>query len=121
LSYDYADNESRRTVLKTVAAFGSGFLFGVSDNGTVSGLDPTTIERQRDRLVSMIRDLVTLGPLHDIRHAEINDRQTLALEVRSGSAGGYGLFPENPELYVRRGATKFRARFNDIAAAINRG
>lgn len=118
------DNESRRTMLKTVAAFASGdggaILFGVSDDGTVNGLDPTTVERQRDRLVNMIRDLVTPGPQYDIRQEEINGRLVLALEVQSGGRGGYGLFPEKPEFYVRRGATTFRARVDDIASAFNR-
>jgi predicted HTH transcriptional regulator len=49
---DGNDNAARRTMLKTVAAFASGdggtILFGVNDDGTVTGLDPATVDRQRD-------------------------------------------------------------------------
>lgn len=118
---DGNDNAARRTMLKTVAAFASGdggtILFGVGDDGTVTGLDPATVDRQRDRLVNMIRDLVAPDPPYAIRIEEIDTRPVLALEVRPGRGGGYALFPDRPEFYVRRGATTFRARVDDIASA----
>lgn len=108
-------------MLKTVAAFASGdggtILFGVSDDGTVAGLDPSTVDRQQDRLVNMIRDLVAPDPPYAIRIEEIDNRPVLALEVQPGRGGGYALFPDRPEFYVRRGATTFRARVDDVASA----
>lgn len=118
---DGNNDAARRTMLKTVAAFASGdggtILFGVSDDGTVTGLDPATVDRQRERLVNMIRDLVTPGPPYNIRVETIDGLPILALEVQPGRRGGYALFPDKPEFYVRRGATTFRARVEDIASA----
>ncbi|WP_433496807.1 RNA-binding domain-containing protein [Sphaerimonospora sp. CA-214678] len=118
---DGNSDNARRTMLKTVAAFASGaggtILFGVSDDGMVTGLDPATLDRQRDRLVNMIRDLVTPDPPYSIRIEEIGGLPVLVLEVQPGRRGGYALFPDKPEFYVRRGATTFRARVEDIASA----
>ena len=110
----------RGAMLKTVAAFASGnggtILFGVSDDGTVTGLDSATMDQRRGRLVSMIRDLVTPELPYDIRVETIDDRTVLVLDVHPGR-GGHALFPDKPEFYVRRGATTFRARVEDIASA----
>jgi len=117
---DGNNNAARRTMLKTVAAFASGdggtILFGVSDDGVVTGLDPATVDRQRDRLVNMIRDLVVPDPSYRITIEEIDGLQVLALEVHPGQRG-YALFPDKPEFYVRRGATTYRARVEEIALA----
>jgi hypothetical protein len=113
--------ESRRTMLKTVAAFASGrggtILFGVSDDGTIAGLDPADVDAQRDRLVHMIRDLISPEPTYTIRTHEVDDRVVLALEIQRGTRGAYAVFPNKPEFYVRRGATTYRARVEEIATA----
>jgi predicted HTH transcriptional regulator len=67
----------------------------------------------------MIRDLIAPGPSYDIRVETIDDRVVLVLDVNPGR-GGYAMFPDKPEFYVRRGATTFRARVEDIASAYAR-
>jgi len=118
------DRESKRTVLKTIAAFATGaggtVLFGVDDvTAEPVGLDTATmpVERQRDRLTNMIRDCIDPEPGYDLQVADLDGKTLLVLHVHAGGRGAYALFPERPEFYVRRGASTFRARQQDIAAA----
>lgn len=124
-----ADNsrEVKRTALKTIAAFATGtggtVVYGVDDETAEPvGLDTATmlIERQRDRLVNMIRDCIAPEPRYDPRLADVDGKTLLVLQVHAGGRGAYALFPEHPEFYVRRGASTFRARQEDIAAAFQR-
>jgi Schlafen, AlbA_2 len=119
--------ETKRTALKTVAAFATGaggtVLYGVDDTTAEPvGLDTATmsIERQRDRLVNMIRDCVDPEPSYDLQVAQVDGRTLLVLQVHAGGHDAYALFPEHPEFYVRRGASTFRARQQDIEAAFQR-
>lgn len=121
-----ADNgrEAKRTALKTVAAFATGvggtMLYGVDDaTAEPVGLDTATmsVERQRDRLVNMIRDCIDPEPGYDLQLAEVDGKTLLVLQVHAGGRGAYALFPERPEFYVRRGASTYRARQQDIEAA----
>jgi hypothetical protein len=103
------DRDSKRTVLKTVAAFATGaggtVVFGIDDaTAELVGLDTPSmaVERQRDRLVDMIRACIDPGPSYDLQLAEVNGKTLLVLQVHSGERGAHALFPQNPEFYVRR-------------------
>lgn len=121
-----ADNsrEAKRSALKTIAAFATGaggtVLYGVDDaTAEPVGLETASmpVERQRDRLVNMIRDCIDSEPSYDPQLADIDGKTLLVLQVHAGGRGAFALFPEHPEFYVRRGASTFRARQEDIAAA----
>jgi hypothetical protein len=43
--------------------------------------------------------------------------QSLHWRMQPGRSGGYVVFPHWPEFYVRRGATTFWARVDDVASA----
>jgi predicted HTH transcriptional regulator len=95
-------NEARLTMLKTMAAFATGnggtILFGVDDDGTVAGLDPTTLDQQRDRLVNMIRTLIVPDPPYNLRIENVYGLVVMALQVQPGAHGAYALFPDKPVL-----------------------
>ncbi|WP_439427704.1 AlbA family DNA-binding domain-containing protein [Micromonospora sp. LA-10] len=111
--------ESRRKVLKTIAAFASGdggtLLFGVDDAAQPIGLDPTTMDRITVAVGSMIRDSIVPEPPYVLRVAEMNGRTLLLVEV-TGGGRWYALNHTKPEFYVRRGASTVPARIDEIAA-----
>jgi hypothetical protein len=114
-----ADPASRKTVLKTVAAFASSteggtILFGVDDDGQTVGVDPATLDDQQVALVSMIRDNIDPEPRYELRTEQLDGRIMLLLEV-TGSGRPHALHPAKPEFYVRRGASTVRARRDEIA------
>jgi predicted HTH transcriptional regulator len=62
-------------------------------------------ERQRDRLVDMIRANIDPAPRCNLQVAEVDGKTLLVLQVHAGGRGANALFPQNPEFYVRRGAS----------------
>jgi predicted HTH transcriptional regulator len=113
--------QERDRLLKTIAGFANGqggtLLLGVSDDEPsilVGVRQPTG--RERDRLVNMIRDVVTPEPAFAIEEAEIEGKVILAIHVAAGSQRPYGLHPDKPAFYVRRGASTFNARQDEIRA-----
>lgn len=111
--------ESRRTVLKTIAAFASGdggtVLFGVDDDAQVLGVDPADLDGLMLKVRNMIRDSIEPEPTYELRATELDGRTLLLAEV-SGGAQWYTLNPARPEFYVRRGASTSPARKREIAA-----
>ncbi len=111
--------ESRKTVLKTIAAFASGeggtLLFGVDDDGQVVGIDPTSLDGQMLAVGNMIRDSIDPEPPYRLRAAELDGKTLLMVEVSSGGKW-YALNPTKPEFYVRRGASTPPARLHEIAS-----
>jgi hypothetical protein len=116
--------ESKRNVLKTVAAFASGeggtVLFGVTDDAQVVGIGPATLDRQMVAVSSMIRDSIDPDPPYILRAAELDGKTLLLVEVASGGRW-YALNPVKPEFYVRRGASTVPARMAEIAAGFGQG
>lgn len=116
-----ATQESRKKMLKTVAAFASGeggtLVFGVSDDAQPVGIGSGTIDQHMLAVASMIRDSITPEPPYRLRAAEMDGHLLLA-EI---SAGGqwYALNPAKPELYVRRGASTVPARMDEITAGFS--
>jgi Putative DNA-binding domain len=117
-----ANPESRKKMLKTVAAFASGeggtVVFGVSDDAQPVGIGSGTMDQHMLAVASMIRDSITPEPPYRLRAAEMDGRLLLA-EI---SAGGqwYALNPAKPEFYVRRGASTVPARMDEITAGFSR-
>jgi hypothetical protein len=115
--------ESRKKMLKTVAAFASGeggtVLVGVTDDGQIVGVDATKLDEQMLTLGSMIRDSIDPDPPATVRPAPLGGKTVLLVEV---SAGGrwYAYNPKRPEFYLRRGASTVPARMREIAVGFGR-
>lgn len=111
-------NSSKKTVLKTVAAFASGeggtILFGVDDGAQTIGLNPDDLDRHQVALANMIRDSIGPEPSVTLRSVEREGKTLLLLEVAAGGRW-FALNPHStPEFYVRRTGTTMRARHNEI-------
>jgi Putative DNA-binding domain len=111
-------NSSKKTVLKTVAAFASGeggtILFGVDDGAQTTGLNPEDLDRHQVALASMIRDSIGPEPSTTLRTVEREGKTLLLLEVAAGGRW-FALNPHTtPEFYVRRTGTTMRARHSEI-------
>lgn len=111
--------DSRKSVLKTVAAFASGeggtVLFGITDDVQVVGTGPASLDRQMVAVSSMIRDSIAPEPPYNLRAAQLDGKTLLLVEVAAGGRW-YALNPAKPEFYVRRGASTVPARIDEIAA-----
>ena len=115
---------ARRKVLRTLAAFANGdgghLLFGVEDDGKILGL-PTASTSQvaQDAITRFISSLVAPLPnfsVHSIALDDGSDRAVVVVTVESGGAPPYGVGPENPQYYIRRGATTFPASADVVRA-----
>ena len=117
--------ESKRKVLKTIAAFANGegghVVFGIDpDELTVYGLgDPLQVIR--DRLGNLIRgNIVPPDPSYNFRSATVNGKVAVDVEVQQSPSRPYGLkFHDKPvEFYVRRGASTYTATPEEIRAMV---
>jgi hypothetical protein len=110
--------ESRKKMLKTVAAFASGeggtVLVGVEDDTRVVGVDPRALDPQMRALHSMIRDSIDPEPPYVVRAVEVDGKTVLLVEVSAGN-GWYAVNPAKPEFYLRRGGSTVPARVDEIA------
>jgi Putative DNA-binding domain len=121
-------DESKRTVFKTVAAFANGhggsIVFGVEkDEATVCGLEGIDLIAARDRLAQLARSVVTPAPEVEVRLYEHDGKTLLVLIVSPGTDPPYGITlpgkKDKPaEFYVRRDATTFPARPDEIRNAV---
>lgn len=119
--------DSKRTVFKTVAAFANGsggsVVFGVEkDEATICGLEGIDVLHERDRLIQLTRSIVTPAPDVETRQYEIDGKTILVFSVYPGTDTPYGITPGNKdrpvEFYVRRGATTFPARPEEIRNSV---
>ena len=120
--------DSKRTVFKTVAAFANGhggsIVFGVEkDEATVCGLEGIDLITERDRLTQLSRSIPTPAPEVEVRQYEHDGKTLLVLTVGRGSDPPYGITlpgrKDKPvEFYVRRDATTFPARPDEIRNAV---
>jgi hypothetical protein len=114
--------ESKRKVLKTVAAFansgGGDVVFGVDpDEVTIVGLAPGEVGvPARDRLGHLVHAIVVPTPEFEVKHFAIDGKELVVLRVARGQSGPYGLrFGQAPpEFYVRRGSSTYPASQTDI-------
>lgn len=106
-------------LLRTVAAFANGIggtiLIGVEDNGMVAGIN-LSIGVEKDRISNMIRTSVTPEPSIRLQDGKVEGKDIVAVYVDKGSAPPYGLLPDPPKFYVRRGATTVPARQHEVRA-----
>lgn len=118
------NDESKRRIFKTVAAFANGLggnlVFGVeSDEATVCGVDDGDLIKARDRLTQLAWALVSPTPVVEVRPYDVAGRTVLVMSVERGSSPPYGLrVRDRIEYYVRRDATTFPARSEDIRALV---
>ena len=116
-----ADKVERSTMLKTVAAFANGgggtLLFGVADDGTIVGLDVSDFDDAIQWLTNVVQDSVDPPPAFDITAIQREDVIVLALDV-AASTMVHALGRERPEFYVRRAASTFPARRDELVALI---
>ncbi|MCZ2812018.1 ATP-binding protein [Modestobacter sp. VKM Ac-2979] len=116
------DPDSRRKVLKTVAAFANGgggnIVFGMDpDETTVVGLKGADLKALRDHLGRLIRgNVVPRDANFSIQSAEVDHKLVVALRVEPSRSRPYGLqFNDRPvEFYVRRGASTFPATAEEV-------
>jgi Putative DNA-binding domain len=121
-------DESKRTVFKTVAAFANGhggsIVFGVEkDEATVCGLEGIDLIAARDRLTQLARSIVTPAPDVEVQPYQHDGKTLLVLTVGRGSDPPYGITlpgkKDKPvEFYIRRDATTFPARPDEIRNAV---
>jgi predicted HTH transcriptional regulator len=121
-------DESKRTVFKTVAAFANGhggsIVFGVEkDEATVCGLEEADLITARDRLAQLARSIVTPAPDTEVRQYGHDGKTLFVLAVSRGADPPYGItLPgrqnRSAEFYVRRDATTFLARPEEIENAV---
>jgi hypothetical protein len=114
-----ANDEQRRKVMKTVAAFASGgggtVLFGVADDSQVVGLGQINRDQVMLTVGNMIRSTIEPEPPYELRIIEWHGKTVLLVEV-TGGGRWYAVNPAKPEFYVRRGASTVPARMDEIAS-----
>ncbi len=104
--------------IKTIAAFanaeGGVILLGIDDkSGNIVGITESP-NRVKDSTMDLIRRKVVPEPHIRFEDCDIDGKQVVAVFVEKGSSPPYGINPEKPEFYVRRGATTFPARQEEI-------
>lgn len=116
-----ADKAEKSTMLETVAAFANGaggtILFGVASDGTIVGLAVTDVDDAIQWLTNVVRDSVDPPPAIDVTPIERDDLVVLALDV-DRQQWVHALGRERPEFYVRRAASTFPARRDELVALI---
>lgn len=117
-------DDSKRTVLKTVVAFANGqggsTVFGIaSDEATVCGVDDGSLIAARDRLGQLVATRITPIPVIEVNPCEVEGKKALVMSVERGNNPPYALLhKERTEYFVRRDATTFPARPEDIRASV---
>jgi hypothetical protein len=115
-------NSEKRNALKTVVAFANGaggsVLFGVTDLGEAIGVEDLADAEMR--LSDMLHKLVTPSPRYRITRHEAGRTAVLhlAIEPNDGRLFALTLHRDKPEYFVRRQATTYYARAEEIAAVL---
>ena len=106
-------------LMKTIAAFANGeggvVILGIEDDsGKILGLPPGNLNREKDSLTDMIRNRVVPNPPVSIEICVLDKVPVIAIFVDKGKSPPYGINPPKLVYYVRRGATTFPARQEEI-------
>jgi hypothetical protein len=98
-------------------------VFGVeSDEAAVCGVGDGDLIKARDRLAKLAWTLVTPSPVVEVCAYDVAGRTVLVMSVERGSSPPYGLkIGDRIEYYVRRDATTFPARPEDLGASASGG
>ncbi|RPF24882.1 helix-turn-helix domain-containing protein [Streptomyces sp. TLI_185] len=115
------EGESRKKMLKTIAAFasqdGGTVLIGVRDDLQIVGLpDGANVDKQVLQVVGMIRDTLEPVPPYDTRVIDHDGKTVLAIEVSGGGQMYAYRDGQRAEFYVRVGPNTVPARPHEIAA-----
>lgn len=116
------DPSSRRSSMKTVAAFANGeggtLMFGVdADDAKVVGIqDPA---QASDTVSALVRSWVTPVPDYGLEIVQVQSVAIVMLTVAAGKETPYGIRMNGEVRYfVRRGATTFPAEPHEVRAAV---
>jgi predicted HTH transcriptional regulator len=92
-------------------------LFGVGDDGAISGLSGD-LAVQRRKLIDLIRSVITPALEVRVRQQAVDGRCVLIAEVAPGNGTLYALVIDanKPEYYVRRDGTTYYARPEKLAS-----
>ncbi|MFI9830805.1 helix-turn-helix domain-containing protein [Streptomyces sp. NPDC051913] len=117
--------DSRKKMLKTVAAFasrdGGTVLIGVRDDLQIVGLpEGSNVDKQELQVVDMIRDNLEPAPPYETRVIDYDGKKVLAIEVSGGGQMYAYRNGQRPEFYVRVGPNTVPARHHEIAAGFRR-
>lgn len=118
------DAESKRKTFKTVAAFaqdaGGIVLFGVEDrSGRLLGISEDE-ETAKQRFTSMINSIVRPTPKFELSYQQLEDKNILVARIEpSGEIHSVTVETDHHEYYVRRSATTFYARPEDLERVVN--
>jgi hypothetical protein len=85
--------------------------------------DPRAGSRQDNRLAQLVRSIVTPTPAIEVRQYDVGGRLLLVLAVEPGTRPPYGItLPGRSgkpiEFYVRRNATTFPAKPDEIRSTV---
>jgi hypothetical protein len=113
------ERETKRKLLKTVAAFASWnsgtVLVGVNDDGVITGI-PRQLHDELGRMVtSLIRSNISPEPLYSLTWIEHDGKYVLRIDVE-GQPLWHCLDPNKPQFYVRRNGSTVYAMQDEIAA-----
>lgn len=119
------EGDSRKKMLKTVAAFASGqdggtVLIGVEDDTRVIGVDPAKLDELMLQLRQMIRNMIDPEPPCQVRPEQVDGKVVLLIEVE-GTGRWHGYDRVKPEFYLRRGASTVPARISEIEHGFGAG
>ncbi len=108
------------TAIKTVAAFANGeggvILLGVDNKSSEIVGITESVSRTKDSVTDLIRRRVIPEPQIRFEHGDIGGKTVVAVYVEKGGSPPYGVNPEKLEFYVRRGASTFPAKHEEIVA-----
>lgn len=112
--------QDKDQMLKTIASFandqGGVVILGVKDKtGEITGLKENA-SRKQDEIQNMIRSTVVPEVMARFGECVIDHRKVLAIFIEKGQSPPYGLYPTKPVFFVRRGATTFPARQEELRA-----
>jgi len=111
----------RARLLTTVSAFantnGGVILLGIDDNGNPCGL-AGDIRDLEVTITRTIHDNLTPMPPVDISTAQMNGQPVIIIVVGQTTTHACGVNAANPRYYVRRGASNFPARPEEITNLI---
>ena len=106
--------------IKTVAAFandeGGVILLGIDDKSNEIVGIKESVDHTKNSVTDLIRRKVVPEPQIRFEHAEFSGKTVVAVYVEKGDSPPYGINPEKPEFYVRRGASTFPAKREEIVA-----
>ena len=115
LEFKRVPNEERIKYLKTVVAFANGkggtILFGVANDGSVSGIDKSRVFAEMDGIADSIYNACSPRIPIDIGIENVKGKSVIVLDVLAGSRCPYFIKAEGDKdgVYVRVGATTQRA------------